>query len=849
MLANHNLKICHTLVRRDFQFHRAKSCVLILAIALVTALYSFVFLLGSSVEHAFLLNYQYTYGSASHILYTGLTWQQADAIAAQAQVKSTVRIRTIGQLSDTRTGQRQIHLTVADPAYAQATSSVPTAGRLPKQPGEIALDEFTMDSLGVQHKTGAPVSFIWTDAQDTERQSDFTLCGWWASPTNFTESCAWITEQTALELDPDCLDEQARNVTLGADLHQTENLDEQAAAILAQLEDTHSIAADFTTNLAYHPMRKEQAKSRALPFYAPAALVLLCGYLMICSIVQVTTEQNRLYYASLKSLGMTPRQIRRLLLEQGVLVLLPGLVPGWLLGFLLHYFITSRLIIGMEQNPAIYFLSWKPFAAAAICMLFTGFLAQLPTAVRLSRMTPAQTSRSASGRVRRRKQISDGRITLPQLAFRTLKHDQRRTLLSAVTLLAAAALLSSVWIRYISLKEARYLSLMSPWDYSITDGSAYLSSQQYNEKNQSISQAVVEELKNRPETRSVSTLKSRELELTAPDKLRTRIIDFYNQPYDDTMTLRETQAGFPDWLEGLDRLEQEGLYVGLIIGLDGEYLDYILKNCPFTSGRFDKDAFASGDYVLAAGSYVDGISTPAAQETVTLMGYTFTVLGSVKHDESYLEGTGSKKASYHISYLVPMQVFDRLFPGQAYRQLAVCIHSSMQDTFEAYLDAYEQGLNRGVGIKKRSEYQAAFTSARLNQLLPELVIGLVLSGIALMNFINMLVIKTIRRKSELAVYQSLGMTHAQLRSLLLLEGSFHALFMIAVIVPAVVIFDRFIMQKIIASMQSQSMVYTFSALPLWLFVIALAALAVVVPLGCLRFITKGSLKERIGQME
>ena len=36
MLANNNLKVCWTLVRRDFRFHRVKNAVLALAVALVT---------------------------------------------------------------------------------------------------------------------------------------------------------------------------------------------------------------------------------------------------------------------------------------------------------------------------------------------------------------------------------------------------------------------------------------------------------------------------------------------------------------------------------------------------------------------------------------------------------------------------------------------------------------------------------------------------------------------------------------------------------------------------------------------------------------------------------------------
>ncbi len=847
MLVNHNLKICHTLVWRDFRFYGGKNLVLALAMTLVTALYAFVFLLGSSAEKAVLLNYEYTYGTSSHIVYTGLTGQQADTVAGQEAVKQTVRIRTIGQIAGNRIGQRQVQLAVADLAYAQATMSVPTTGHMPKQPGEIALDEFTMDSLGVLHQAGTKVSFTWTDAAGGEHPSDFTLCGWWASPTNFTQACAWVTAETAQTLEPGYMGEDARNVTLGVSLYQPVNLDEQAAALLAQLGDGAD-AAGFTTNLAYHPARREQARSMVMPYYMPAAFVLLCGYLMVYSMIQVTAGQDPFYLASLKSLGMTPRQVRRMLLEHGFLVSLFGLVPGWMLGFLLHLLITGRVVIGMEQNPAIYFLSWQPFAAAAVCMLLTVLLALLLPVMRLSRMTPAQAGRFVPARIWRRRQGADGRVTLAQLALRTLGLDRWRTLLSALSLLAAAAVLSSVWIRYISPKEERFLSLVSPWDYSLVDGSAYLSVQHYNEKNQGIIKATVEELKNRPEVRSVSTLKSREIKLKASDELRQRIIDFYNQPYDGAQTIRESQSGFPDWLEGLDRLEQDGEYTGLVIGLDGEYLDYVLEYSPFTSGSFDPEAFASGDYLLAAGPRVEGISTPAAQETVELAGRSFTVLGSVMHDDAYLEGAGSREAEFHIAYLIPAEVFDQLFPGQGYRQLAVSIREGRQEEFEAYLDAYEQGLNRGVGIHRRSEYQEQFAYARLNQVLPDLVTGLVLAGVALMNFTNMLVIKTIRRKNEFAVYESLGMSHTQLRSLLLLEGCYHALVMLAVMVPSIIFFDRVVMRKIVDAMLSRSTVYTYSALPLWLFVLALAVLAAAVPLGCLHFITKGSLQERMGQI-
>lgn len=303
MLANNNLKVCRTLVMRDFKFHPVKNTILILAAMLVTALYTFVFLLGSSVEEGFLLNYQYTYGSTSHILYTGLTDRQADTIAGNANVKSTVRLSTVGQVTDPMIGQRVVKLAVTDRDYAESVLSVPTTGQLPTQPGEIALDEFTMDSLGVLREIGAPVTIQWTDPDGDTHTSQFSLCGWWLSSTNFTEACAWITEETAQTLFPGYDDDAAANVTLGVNLHQPKELDVQAEEILAE----QGVAGvNFTTNLAYNDAKREQASGQAQPFYQPALLVLLCGYLMVYSIIHVAARRDLMYYAGLKSLGLTP---------------------------------------------------------------------------------------------------------------------------------------------------------------------------------------------------------------------------------------------------------------------------------------------------------------------------------------------------------------------------------------------------------------------------------------------------------------------------------------------------------------------------------------------------------------
>ncbi len=841
MLANNNLKICHTLARRDFKFHKAKNLLLAFAAVLITGLYAFTFLLGSSVENAYLLNYEYRYGSASHILYHGLTPHQADKLAQHPNVKSTVRISALGQLSDEMMGVRSVKLAVTDRDYAKSILSVPTTGRLPEKSGEIALDEFTMDSLGVLHELGAPVSIQWTDSKGGQHSTDFTLCGWWASPTNFTEACAWVTAECAAGLLTGYPD--TASVTMGVDLHQPKKLEQQAQQIMAD-QGVNQVA--YTTNLAYNEARMEMAGKEATPFYIPALVVLLCGFLMIYSIIHVALDQDTRFFAGLKTLGMTPRQIRWFLLEKAALLSLFGLLPGWLTGFGIHYLVTPQIVTGMEQNPAIYFLSWEPFALAALCTFGTVLLAYFLPAARTGGMMPTEMLRNLDERAPKgRGRSSTGKVSILRLALRSLGRNKGRTLLSLLSLLFSLLLLCATWIRYTSFDEGLYLNGMSPWDYTIEDGSAASTLQRYNPNNRAITEQIVSDLRGRSEVLEVSVLKSKEVELTASDELRRRIVDFYNEPYDETMTRRESQAAYPDWCAGLDCLEQTGSYYGIVIALEDAYLRYVLDNCPVTSGDFDAEQFADGRYVVAAGAYVEGVSSPVAGETVELGGEQLAVLASVMGDTSFLSGSNSPKSSFHLAYFVPLSLFDQLFPDEGIRQLAVNIDHGGQEEFEHYLSSYQQSLNRGISIWMRSDYQEVFQNARLNECLPKLIVGIVLMAIGLLNFANMLVTKTMVRKKEFAVYQSLGMTGRQLQWLLLTEGLLHGALLTVILLPVTFFVTWFGMPAVFSQMNTWCITYHYTLAPLWAVLPLMLFLAVAVPLMCCRFLEKGSITERL----
>ena len=345
MLVNNNLNICGRLVRRDFRFHRVKNLILILACALVTGLYSFVFLLAGSIEGAYLLNYQYTYGSTSHILYTGLTEHQADILSRDAAIRSSVRLSSVGQLTDAVIGKRQVKLAVTDRDYAETVLSIPTSGRLPEQKGEIALDEFTMDSLGILREEGAPVELSWTDPEGISHTSSFTLCGWWASPTNFSEACAWITEETARDLYPEYDAETARNTTLGVTLYQPRNLEAQAEQLLA----SQGIAGAGRLNTV-------------LPTLIVSVALLGIALLNFTNMLIIKAVNRRREFAVYESLGMTHSQLQTLLLLEGVFHAALMFLATGPLTFLFARFVMPSVIEGIGSWCMVYTFSVTPLA-------------------------------------------------------------------------------------------------------------------------------------------------------------------------------------------------------------------------------------------------------------------------------------------------------------------------------------------------------------------------------------------------------------------------------------------------------------------------------------------------------
>lgn len=858
MLQNNNLKICRRLVRRDIKFHKGRSILLVTAVALVCMLYTFSFSLGGMIRDGYLHTYRLMYGSNSHILFYDVTGAQAAALQGRSGVREAVVLSVVGTLSDDMMEYRSVKLAVVSPGWAQATDAVPVQGRMPQEEGEIALDELTMRSLAIPHEIGTQVTLRWTPADGgAERTDTFRLCGWWDSLMGQTETCAWITAQTAKRLCPDRPD----RVTVGVTLYRPGNLEEQARELLADLglQDV-----SYTTNLAYNEARREFADSQAMGYYQMNGIVALCGVLMLYSIVRISAEQNIHFYGRVKSLGMTPRQIRVLNAEQAAFYVVPAIVPGWLLGFLLYAAAAPFVVIGMEENPAFRFFRIWPFAAGAVLTGLTTLAACALPLRRIAKSSPVEAMRFVEGRPQKKSilmepiQFVEGktqktvrkawkkrrRTTVPRMALSSLWRYKGQFLLTALSLLLSLCVLCGIWTQSVSYDEDKYVDGLALNDYRLEDASATTALQRYNPESHSITPDLLRKLEEHPAVTGIGVIGTAEAPLYANERMRAPVVDTFEGKDESGVARKDYMRDDPDWTAGYERFKESGEYTGIVSGVSGLMLDNVMARGILMEGEFIPEKFAAGDYVIAAGADTAEIrTTPPAGSRLTIAGREFEIMAVVPYESTIVSGANSRQAQFNITYYMPMETFNELFPGYGIRNVAVDIDRDRQEEFEDLLGQLLE--ETGITVTSFRDYRWNFRNAIFHQYLIPLFVGGVMLLIGILNFCNALVSRMLARRKEFAIYESLGMSGSQQRRLLLWEGVLYFGMLLALLVPVTAAVTWAWGRWWLAHTNTWCVTWRYSLLPLWLVLPVLLAAAVTVPLCCLKTVRRESVTERL----
>ena len=850
-----NFRPISVLNRRTFRQNKGRNLVAALAIVLTTLLFTTLFVLSQSMSRNMIeMTFRQT-GYDGQVSFKSITEEQAAKIAAHPDVAEAGYSMVIGIGRGKELAGRQVEIRFADESYAEHSFAKPATGRMPQTADEIALDNIVLDKLGIPHELGQRVTLEWiADFQEEEnRVSEFTLCGFWEGNESSYASMAWVSREFAEDVTAqleaadsgaaeEVPDSRLAGICMGqVNLYSDREIEKTMDRIL---EDTGLTELEYGVNLAYDPDMNRMAAQESLPMYLGMILVFVAGYLIIYNIFQISVTTDIQFYGKLKTLGMTARQLKRLIYGQAGRLCLLGIPVGMLLGYLLGMVLVP-VWIQMEDarvsvNPLI-FIGSAAFAGLTV------LISCMRPAKMAGKVSPMEALRyndvQRGGRSVKRRSGSAG---LPALAWSNLGRNRKRTVTVICSLTLGLTLMSVFYARNAAFDMEKYLEELMLSDFQMDQATSEEYMKGYDPYGDTLDPELIAQVEALEGLESIGYEYSHETEIALSEQTIANMQAFYT---DDV--LADWASYDPVGPKSIQEAVDEKRAGAVVYGLDGIVLDAYTDAAHVLAGSYDAEQFATGKYAIAAGLAMtkeDGQTLPTVSvgDTVEIEGREYTIMAVL--DEFTVvtagakEGGAENKDRHYLEFIVPMETFRERWPQNTPRKVFFDVEDAHLDAAQEMLDRYSAETGVSIPLTTRTSKAAQYHRETRSSAVMGNVVSIVIALVGVLNFVNSMVTAIVSRRKEFAMMQSVGMTKSQLCKLLVWEGMDYAW---------ITLLCTYVISSLAVGIGVRILVeggfttFRFTLLPLVICTPLLLLFAVLVPYLCFHDLEKDSLVERL----
>ena len=446
------------------------------------------------------------------------------------------------------------------------------------------------------------------------------------------------------------------------------------------------------------------------------AVTCLCAYLLIYNIMYLSVTGKVRYYGLLQTVGMTEKQIKRMMKEQMLLIGSAGTVLGCLSGGMVSFFLIPVVVksLGIKSGyVGADMVRFHPAVLLATILLVgvTIFLASQKPIKMAADISPIEAlgycPTHKNVKVRR---AGKGKV-IARLSMEQFTKDKKRT---AVVLLSLAASLSV------------YLCIVTMLD----------------------SQAARTIVSNYMDTDMVIQ--------------------------NDTACKEKSEDSIPYGKEKDEYQNHPENFGSSLIGIDEQEFDYLNNSL---THPIKKEDFLSGKVCIVYRNGLDLSDADIIGKNVTCALYedqqttkTFTIEGVT--DENYYTAL----LGYPPTIIASDQVVKTFANHPITLKTSIKYHKEYdRDTEQEILALLEKNDN-AKDFSWESKIEDADEIEKAQGNMPQLGIGivLILAFIGIMNYMNTFVVNVQSRMMELSVMESIGMTPKQILGMLVREGVLYA---------------------------------------------------------------------------
>lgn len=887
-----NRKIIRHLSWKSLSANRTRNIVAICAIALTALLFTSLFTIALSINEGFQQANFRQAGGYAHGTFKRLTEAQYNALKDDPLIAEQGVSRFLGSPQDPPFNKSITEIRSADDVYAKLGFSTPTTGRLPEEGSdEAAMDTSVLELLGVEPELGKKITLTFDVGANSAKQTTqtFTLCGWWEKDEAMPASEVFIPNSRVDEVLAEVggvTDNMTGTWNMDVMLESgSAHIDADMQQILAdngyQGEDpTADHYIDYGVNWGYTgATMAENADPTTVIFIAiMLILILFTGYLIIYNVFQISVAGDVRFYGLLKTIGTTPRQIRRMIRQQSLLLSVVGIPLGLVLGWLVGKALVPVVISQLDGVSSVTSTSPWIFIGSALFALVTVFISCLRPGRMAGRVSPIEALRYTEASGRTKGQRAKRKVSLFSMAWANLGRSRGKTIVTIVSLALAVVLFQLVVTFVNGFDMDKYVSRNLATDFEVGNAGYFqsLAGEGFN-TDRALSEndiAAIDHVGGITAGGRTYGQTTGIQEFITPDQLRA-----INERW-------LVMAGVEDIDAAVDDMVERGLKndAGLVATSTKVYgmEDFVLDQLTVIDGDlsalsdpaqhviaavYDTDDYGNPEMDTHWAEVGDTVSMVFVEEWEYVDKQTGDVLSAEElPDDAGIDNYDQRAKTYRIedytvvaTVAVPYSLSYRYSGNDEYVMGAehFCQQTGSSNVMyyafdtddgatadmENFLAEYTETVNPDLSYVSTTLFVDEFNGFRSMFALLGGTLSAIIAVIGVLNVFNAILTGITSRRRELAMLQSIGMTAKQLRRMLVIEGLLYTLGAVALAAVLVLAISPFAGEAV------GGLFFWFSYKPTYwpLFVAApvFAAVGVLIPLASVRHMQRNSVVDRL----
>lgn len=866
---NDNVKLIKTLAKRSFAASRFRNLIAVLAITLTAVLFTSVTTIGVGALESMNKTMQIQKMSQSDADIRYLTEDQYLKLQKSDMVKEAGLRMPVGFL--TNTVRQNVELDLTDPVQSKLTFCEPTHGSAPEKANEIVASDNALRDLGAKAEVGAEVIIEFT-AHGKDYQLPMVVSGWYENNNDmlsvmtvseaFKEEYPEIFEYTYGE-DGELAGTYWSDFTMKNKKQMKEQLNEFVASIGGQSEEmTADNYIPAVVNTVTNPTLDIKMQAMLAAFLI---LFVFCGYLLIYNVFDIAVMQEVRRYGLYRTIGMSKKQIKKLINRQAVWLSCVGIPLGLAIGFLIGRMTMPKVmgIIATEYRNLVITVSPNPliFVAAAFFTAVTVWISTRKPVRAASSVSPMEAFRYVETKQKTKKRKTQKRthgVKPGRMALANLGRNKRRTAFIIISLMLSVVMLNSVATIARSIDIERMVQEMLRTDYEIANVDTSSNMKGFIKREDAVSNDAIEEVKSQTGVKEGSvvyknTLEDREVTFD----IGVEMVSVYNN-----------EAEGIQYEEGSDKeslnyvLGEDGYPLCSVYGMDQAGLARLdIQEGEKDAGRL-YEMLMQGDSVIVGAAMLRDTRKPIEDLDQLSVGDTITARVEGKPVKEYKvvakayltsddEGfgystSGAVTVAGDAPFLyMPAENFKELYQTPSVMKYTFNVEKSHWEEMTKFLDSYMENTDPTIAYLSAETARAGAEASRTMIYLVGGIIGGIFGITGILNLVNMMSTSILARRREFATMQSIGMTRKQLQTLLMLEGTYYAVGAAGIGILFSALVDATAVKTILSSPSMWNYTYRMTLVPAVLVSLILIVIAVLIPRAAMKMFYKGSVVEQL----